>query len=169
MRLLLISLLALACATFASDIKRLDDQCAYCVTDENPSLTYRQALQLILDNVDMPEDVKDRIKKGMGLFASPVADSIDFGPTSYLELEKDIKTLSQILAQEKPHSKLFKFKHSVEADKGLELHPESSLIECSVGYALTVISSNAWGYKKKQKDNGQWYDPINLNEDAEEN
>jgi len=99
MRLLLISFLALAYATFASDIKRLNDQCAYCITDENPSLTYRQALNLILDDVVMLESDVKIVKNGMELFGSPVAAPITFGPTAYLELEEKIKILKEILAQ----------------------------------------------------------------------
>lgn len=53
----------------ASAVRDLNDSCAYCMTDENPSLTYRQALQVVLANLDEVDvSVKGTVEKGMELF-----------------------------------------------------------------------------------------------------
>ncbi len=142
----------------ASAVRDLDDSCAYCMTDENPSLTYRQALQVVLANLDEVDvSVKETVEKGMELFCKPIVTPIDFGSTDYSCLEAAIKILKQVLVLKNPYLKLFKLKRSPQADADARERSVEYLLGYSVNYALGTIGVNAWQYKKVQKERGEWY------------
>lgn len=153
----------------ADAVRSLDDSCAYCMTDENPSLTYRQALEIVLVNLDwLDVSVKRTVENGIEVFSKPVITSIVFGPTDYLQLEEGIKVLRQVLALKKPYLRIFTLKHSPQADLDAKKYSAEYLLGYSVDYALATIGVNAWNYKKNQKELGKWHDCLGLIEEVNE-
>lgn len=151
----------------ASAVRNLDDSCAYCMTDKNPSLTYRQALEIVLVNLDeLDVSVKRTVENGMELFSKPVITSIVFGPTDYFQLDAAIKVLRQVLALKKPYLRLFTLKHSPQADLDAKEYSVEYLLGYSVDYGLGTIGVNAWNYKKNQKELGKWHDCLDLLEEV---
>ena len=100
---------------------------------------------------------KDVIQNGIGLFSRPVVAEISFYHVHYLELEKSIKSLNEALKQKNTAHELFSFKPSAQANEDLESYSQEYLMNYSVWYGLGTISSNAWKYKQKQKELGEWY------------
>ncbi len=142
----------------ADDIRDLDDQCAYLNTRDGKTLTYKQAIEIVLENLsDFSGEYKDVIQIGIGLFSRPVVAEISFYPTHYLELEESIKNLNKVLEQRNLAYELFSFKPSDQANEDLESYSIEYLMNYSVWYGLGTISSNAWKYKQNQKELGEWY------------
>lgn len=153
----------------ADAVRSLDDSCAYCMTDGNPALTYRQALEIVLVNLDgIDVSVKRTVENGMELFSKPVIPSIVFGPTDYFQLDEGIKVLREFLALQKPYLRLFTLKHSPQADLDAKKYSAEYLLGYSVDYALGTIGVNAWNYKRDQKELGRWHDRIDLIEEIDE-
>ncbi len=142
----------------ADDIRDLSDPCAYLNTLDGKPLTYKQALATVLENLsDFSDEDKDVIQNGMGLFSCPVVGEVSFYHVHYLELEESIKNLTKVLEQRNVAFELFSFKPSTQATEGLKSYSVEYLMNYSVWYGLGTISSNAWKYKQKQKNIGEWY------------
>jgi hypothetical protein len=142
----------------ADDIRNLEDPCAYLNTRDGKSLTYKQALETVLESLsDVPAEIKDVIQNGMGQFSCPVVAEISFHQAHYLELEESIKHLNEVLKQRNLAYELFNFKSSTQATEDLESYSIEYLMNYSVWYGLGTISSNAWKYKQKQENIGEWY------------
>ena len=142
----------------ADDIRDLDDPCAYLNTHDGKPLTYKQALETVLENLsDFSGEDKDVIQNGIGLFSRPAVAEISFHQTHYLELEESIKSLNKALEQRNIAYELFSFKPSTQANEDLESYSIEHLMNYSIWYGLGTISSNASKYKQKQKELGEWY------------
>ena len=142
----------------ADDIRDLDDPCAYLNTRDGNPLTYKQALATVLENLsEFSDEDKDVIQNGIGLFSRPVVGEVSFYQVHYLELEESIKNINKVLEQRKIAYELFSFKSSAQANEDLESHSIEDLMNYSVWYGLGTISSNAWKYKQKQKELGEWF------------
>ena len=142
----------------ADDIRDLEDPCAYLNTRDGKPLTYKQAIEIVLENLsDFSGEDKDVIQNGIGLFSRPAVAEISFYHVHYLELEESIKNLNEALKQKNTAHELFSFKPSAQANEDLESYSQEYLMNYSVWYGLGSISSNAWKYKQKQKELGEWY------------
>ena len=109
----------------ADDIRDLDDPCAYLNTRDGKPLTYKQALETVLENLsDFSGEDKDVIQNGIGLFSRPVGGEVSFYQVHYLELEKSIKSLNKELKQKNTAHELFSFKPSAQANEDLESYSQ---------------------------------------------